>query len=165
MVWSPPSCSTWRRQSIHANAPSSTGEPVPGAGDQPTPVNLSAPRAAKARHTASWPSSRMFTQKPSASRMRAQLVDELAGQKRTSGGSSDNEVNDCTVRPAGSPSAMAVTTATPLQKWPRTWRKRAVSISLTHAMLSERKRHAFVGGGDLVDPEACAGATGTFEQA
>ena len=87
-------------QSTHARASCSRGTPV-GAGDQPTPANLSAPELANVLASASWPSARTLTQKPPAWATRGQLVDDLPGPNATSGGSSDRLKNDWQVNPSG----------------------------------------------------------------
>src|SRR6516165_11850239 len=102
------------------------GEPVSPA-RQPTPRNLSAPAVANTRHTSSCPSDRMLAQKAPDGRIRGQLVDDLPGRNPTMGGSRDTLANDWQVRPTGSLPAIPVMMAIPLQKWPRTARKWAVS--------------------------------------
>jgi len=69
----------------------------------------------------------MFTQKDPAAAILGQLVDDLAGASRTSGGSRESAANAWQVNPTGS-SPAAVTTVTPLAKWPITSRKRASSM-------------------------------------
>src|SRR5947207_746531 len=61
--------------------------------------------------------------------MRCQLYDFVAGQKSTSGGSSDSAANAWQANPTGSPASSAVTTVTPVQKCPRTWRNSSVSMT------------------------------------
>src|SRR5580704_15367738 len=112
--------------STTASELSITGAPVM-PGRQPTPENLSPPEMAKARHTASWCSPRMFTQKEPAARMRGQLVDERAGARTTMGGSRESAAKDWQEKPTGWPSSRAVTMVTPVAKWPSTSRNRAWS--------------------------------------
>src|SRR5437016_5049500 len=64
----------------------------------------------------------MFTQNTPAARMRGQLDDVLPGQNNTSGGSSDNEVNEPTAKPTGPAWSAAVMTVTPVGKCPSVWR-------------------------------------------
>lgn len=71
----------------------------------------------------------MLTQKAPALAMRGQLVEDFAGARATIGGSSESEVNAWHVKPTGAPSSMAVTTVTPVAKWPNTSRNRAWSKS------------------------------------
>ena len=65
----------------------------------------------------------MLTQKARAPSMLGQLRASRITVKATSGGSSDTDVNDPTVSPAGAPSWTAVTTATPVGTWPMIRRK------------------------------------------
>ena len=55
--------------------------------------------------------------------MRGHAREVFAGQNSTSGGSSETLVNDWQVRPTGSPSAIPVTTLTPVANRPRVARK------------------------------------------
>src|SRR6185312_7396174 len=92
--WSPPVCTAWIVQSIHAGTSARRGEPVAGAGTWRTPANLSAPLTAKARHSAPWPAPRTLTQNTPARAIRGQVVDVRATMNATSGGSRDREVKD-----------------------------------------------------------------------
>src|SRR3954470_22621180 len=121
MLWSPPSYSAHSSPSIQATTSSRTGEPC-ALGDQRTPANLSTPDRAKFRETASWPSDSTFTQNRPIDRSAGHVCDVRAGAKATSGGSSDNELNDWQVNPAGPSGVRAVTTVTPDAKWPSTSR-------------------------------------------
>ncbi|GAA3802665.1 hypothetical protein GCM10022403_040920 [Streptomyces coacervatus] len=133
-------CTAWIVQSIQAGAPASRGEPETGAASYATPLNLSAPLTAKARHRASWWAPRTLTQKTPARAMRGQVVDVRPTMKATSGGSRDRDEKDWQAKPAGpaSPSAAgAVTTVTPVAKFPSTrrnsaWSTGARSSSPTH---------------------------------
>jgi len=58
----------------------------------------------------------MFTPRSPSRAMRGQVPDDLAGQKSTSGGSSDSAVNAWHANPAGSPSCIPVITVTPEAK-------------------------------------------------
>jgi hypothetical protein len=51
----------------------------------------------------------------------------VATLNSTSGGSSESELNELTVMPTGAPSTRAVTTQTPVGKWPSACRKALVS--------------------------------------
>ena len=61
-------------------------------------------------------------QNESAAAMRNHRSDVVIGKKPTSGGSSETDVNDPIVKPTGSPSTIAVTTVTPVEKCPSTRR-------------------------------------------
>src|SRR5690349_18836030 len=121
------------RQSIQASTPASSGDPVPAAGRQSTPANLSVPLRAKDRHRLSWPAARTLTQKAPAERMRGQVTEVRATVKATSGGSSEREVKDWQVKPTGRPVAAstALMTVTPLPKCPSTARNWPVSVGTT----------------------------------
>src|SRR5690606_14166240 len=100
-------------------------------------------------------------------------------KKPTSGGSSDNELNEPTDMPTlcGSPSAMK--TVTPVGKWPRTCRKRAESKGGGAAVIGRRvpagrssadqppsavgDDQALVGGYDLLDTGAAGEGAGVLE--
>src|SRR5579862_4095480 len=104
------------RHSAQASTPASTGAPVNGPGDHPTPANLSVPLAANDRHSSSWSSARTLTANTPAASIWGQLVDDLPGQARTSGGLSDSAANAWQVRPAGPSVPAAVRIVTPVQK-------------------------------------------------
>jgi hypothetical protein len=53
-------------------------------------------------------------------RILGQEVEDLAGQKRISGGSADKEVNDWQVKPTAPSSSQDVTMTTPVQNWDMT---------------------------------------------
>src|SRR3954464_3214585 len=69
----------------------------------------------------------MFTQNFPASLSFGQVLEPLPAQKPTSGGSSEIEKNDPIATPTGWWSTIAVTTHTPVGKWPSTCRKWALS--------------------------------------
>ncbi len=118
----------WTRQSIQAGTESSSGEPVAGASPYATPANLSAPLTANPRHSAPWSAPRTFTQNAPARAMRGQVVDVRATMKVTSGGFSESEAKDWQAKPVGPSVSRAVTTVTPLAKWPSTRRNSAGAI-------------------------------------
>src|SRR5580692_8011941 len=153
--------------STTASELSITGAPViPGR--QPTPENLSPPEMAKARHTASWCSPRMFTQKEPAARMRGQLVDVRAGASTTMGGSSESAANDWHEKPTGAPSSSAVTIVTPVAKWPSTSRNRAWSrpvVNRVSLRLAQVDGLAFVGRRDILELLGLGQAPGPVENA
>jgi hypothetical protein len=60
----------------------------------------------------------MFTAKRPALRMRDQVSELRAGQNETSGGSSETDVSELMIKPAGSPPGAAVTKATPVANRP-----------------------------------------------
>ena len=76
---------------------------------------------------AAWSSASTFTQNCPARSICGQAREVSAGQNRTSGGSSETEVNDWQVRPTGPWSPIAVTTVTPEAKRDRTSRKWAAA--------------------------------------
>ena len=72
-----------------------------------------------------------LTQKLPTDAIRSQRSDVVIGRNPTSGGSSDTDVNEPMVNPTGSPSTIAVTTVTPVGKWPSTRRYFSGSIDIT----------------------------------
>src|SRR5581483_3621430 len=94
---------------------------------QPTPSKRSPVRAPNRRHVSSWWSPRTLTAKCPVVLIDGQVVDVWAMQTRTSGGSSDTEVKELAASPTGPSSPWPVTTVTPVAKWPRIVRKRALS--------------------------------------
>src|SRR5690606_8108743 len=108
----------------------------------------------------------------------------IIGRKPTSGGSSDTDVNDPTVKPVGVPSALPDTIVTPVGKCPSTVRncllsKAATSLAPTtrrgpgwgdpaasYAALCERRGGAARAAGDQAggaqgDPRVAPGAAGS----
>ena len=69
----------------------------------------------------------MFTPKRPARRMRDQVSELRDGQNEIRGGSSETEVSEFTIRPAGSPSGAAVTNATPVANLPSASRNERAS--------------------------------------
>ena len=69
----------------------------------------------------------MFTPKRPARRMRDQLSELRDGQNETSGGSSETEVDEFTIRAGVSPSGAAVTNATPVADLPSASRNERAS--------------------------------------
>src|SRR3954454_8134191 len=128
MWWSPPSSTLSIEQSIQVRTPSSTGAPD-GAADQSTAANLSSPERPNTVLTSrcSWDST--FTQKKPAASISGQVRDDLPGQNRTSGGSSDSAANDWQAKPIGSPSVTVAMTVTPVQKCPSACRNARPSIT------------------------------------
>src|SRR5829696_8988350 len=165
--WSPASWMASISQSTHASTSLSRGLPVE-AGCQPIPENLSPPLAAKTRQTSSWSSARTFTQNMPASRMVGQLLELLLAPKPTRGGSSETEKKEPTARPAGPSPPMAVTTVTPVGKWPRTVRKWAASMPPEESSMgsgtSEIEAHALGCRQDLVDPAPLRHPPGVLQE-
>jgi hypothetical protein len=60
-----------------------------------------------------------LTPKRPAARIRRHVSDARDGQKETSGGSSDTDASELTIRPSGVPPTLAVTSATPVAQRPR----------------------------------------------
>src|SRR3954463_643526 len=103
-MWgAPPSSTLSIEQSIQVRAPSSTGAPE-GAADHSTAANLSSPDRPKTMLTSRCSCESTFTQNEPAFSISGQVREVLPGQKRTSGGSSDNAANDWQAKPIGSPS-------------------------------------------------------------
>src|SRR5687767_945220 len=115
-------------QSTQPRTPSRRGAPV-FERDQPTPANLSSPLLAILFDRSSWPSASRLTQKFPARCINGQARDVFAGQKSTSGGESETELNDWQVIPTGASLLIDVTTVTPVQNRPRTSRKCRASES------------------------------------
>ena len=91
-----------RVQSIHAPTPSMIGQPVDEcvhvtSSKRPSPT----PLLAKRQHSAAWSSRRTLTQNLPAGAIACHVSLLTIGRKPTSGGSSDTDVNDPIVNPAG----------------------------------------------------------------
>src|SRR5947209_8127362 len=116
-----------------ARASVSSGTPR-SPSSQSRPANRSAP-AGVARVTNRWccrPST--FTPKRLARRIRDHVSELRDGQNEIRGGSSETDVSEFTMRPAGSPWGVAVTKATPVANLPIASRnERASSIGATEA--------------------------------
>jgi hypothetical protein len=112
MVWSPASTRRVTRQTSRARTPSSKGTP-PGPGRHaPWAANRSMPLVAKIRATRSCSVPSTCTATTSARATAGPAEAELARQNDTSGGSSETEVKEVAVNPAGgSPGAVITTTA------------------------------------------------------
>jgi hypothetical protein len=125
MLWSPASCTAVVRHSSTASASSSSGAPVAGPGWWATPSScpsMGRPRVASQRAVFSSSSARIDTaQEPSASTASWNRA-IFSAQNRTSGGSSETEVNALTVM-AWPP--RVVTTTIPLANWPAARRNEA----------------------------------------
>src|SRR5215208_5795043 len=115
--WSPAGC--WATISHSRVARASVRSGVPwGPGCQSRPAKRSAPAgvARIAKRSCCRPST--FTAKRPARRMRCQVSELREGQNDTRGGSSETEVSELTISPAGWPSGAAVTKATPVANLP-----------------------------------------------
>jgi hypothetical protein len=73
------------------------------------------------------PSPEHVTPKRRVRRMRDQVSELRAGQNESSGGSSETDVSELTINPAGSPSGAAVTNATPVANLPTASRNERAS--------------------------------------
>jgi len=103
-------------------ASDSSGTPSrPGA--QSTPVNRSASAGVARRTKRSCLRPSTLTPKRLVCRMRDHVSDVRDGQKAMSGGSSETDVSEFTIRPAGSPAGAAVTKAIPVVNLERAFRK------------------------------------------
>src|SRR5688572_5138742 len=91
-------------------------------GRHPIRLNRSAPFVANTRHTSSWCSLRMFTVKFLAASIFGHVLDALAAQNSTSGGSSETDENELADTPTGESPSIAVMIVTPVAKCPRTVR-------------------------------------------
>jgi hypothetical protein len=82
------------------------------------PANRSAPGgdALLAKRSCRRPST--LTPKRRVRRIRDQVSEPRVGQNESSGGSSETDVSELTMSPAGSPSGIAVTNATPVGNLP-----------------------------------------------
>src|SRR6266567_3906581 len=120
-----------------------------GDGDHVTPANLSVPVIPNLRASSCCPSASTLAQKCPARSISGQVAEVRLGQNSTSGGASDSAANAWQANPAGPCGPDVVITVTPVQKWPRTCRNRAVSWS--HMSWS-------AWGGKAVAPEADRGA-------
>src|SRR5215210_2001610 len=115
--WSPAGCSATISHSREMRASVSSGAP-PGPGSQSRPANRSAPAgvARTANRSCCRPS--RFTPKRRVRRIRDPRSESRLGQNEISGGSSETDVSEFTISPAGAPSGAAVTKATPVAKRP-----------------------------------------------
>src|SRR4029453_18469486 len=97
------------------------GEPV-GAACHSTPSNRSdsLPVLANFQHRSACARLSTLTQKVPLGAIAVHVSLVVIGRKPTIGGSSDTDVNDPIVNPAGRPSAMPETIVTPVGKWPST---------------------------------------------
>src|SRR4051794_41860516 len=93
MWWSPPSSTDSIEQSIQVSAPFSFGAPD-GVGDQSTAANLSSPARPNTALTSRCSCDRTFTQNEPAASISGQVRDDLPGQNRMSGGSSESAAKD-----------------------------------------------------------------------
>src|SRR5215217_5170524 len=89
------------------------------------------PLLAKRQHSAAWSSRSTLTQNFFAGAIASQVSLLTIGRKPTSGGSSDTDVNDPIVNPAGMSPTIPVTIVTPVGKWPSTLRNWAESNDAT----------------------------------
>src|SRR2546421_2999075 len=103
------------RHSKVARASVSSGAP-PCPGSQSRPAKRSAPGGLARVTKCSCCRPRTLTPKRLARRMRDHVSEFRDGQNETSNGSSETDVNELMIRPAGSPSCAPVTNATPVAK-------------------------------------------------
>ena len=118
------------------------GEPRATDGLHPMPANLSSALPAKTRPTSSWSSARMFTQNWPAACDAGVARRGLAGAERHQrrverhrGERADRHARRAAVGPA------AVTTVTPVGKWPSTWRYRALSMAGERGRVGAHGQH------------------------
>ena len=105
---------------MYAMMPSSTGEPVT---PRRQPMSANCPGFANWSQTIFCRADSTLMQNAPERRNFGQLVLVLLGHTATSGGSSDNDVNDCAANPAGWPSRQPVATTTPVQNCDSVLRK------------------------------------------
>src|SRR4051794_236014 len=123
---------------------------------QSSPANRSAPAGVARVTKCSWWRASTFTPKWAARRMRDHVSDCRDGQNDTRGGSSETDVNELTINPAGSPSGAAVTNATPVANLPTASRNERGSGTGTSwavaasAISVERRRFAESGPAEVV---------------
>ena len=117
-----PGRSSRRSQTSQASASSSTGTPWP-VWSRPRRTSRSAGRLeANRRESSPWSARRMLTAKRRRSRDDGSVRDVLSKHTSSSSGSSESDVTALVVMPAGPSEPLAVTTATPVGKWPMTSR-------------------------------------------
>jgi hypothetical protein len=100
MLWSPASCTAVVRHSRTASASSSSGAPVAGPGWWATPSSwpsIGRPRVASQRAVFSSSSARIDTAHEPSARTASWNRAIFSAQNKTSGGSSETEVNALTV--------------------------------------------------------------------
>ena len=88
-----------------------------------------APRSAKSTATSCCRRERMLTTNRPLLAMAASVREPWPSETRTSSGSSETDVNELSVMPAGSPSTSAVTTVTPVANSPTHSRNAIVGIA------------------------------------
>src|SRR5215207_11618380 len=115
--WSPAGCSATIWHSRVASASVSRGTP-PRPRSQSGPAKRSLPAGVARLAKPSCRRASTLTAKRPVRRMRDQVSELREGQNDTSGGSSETEVSEFTINPAGSPSGAAVTKATPVANLP-----------------------------------------------
>src|SRR4029453_1666977 len=91
-----------------------------GCHGRPSNRTFSLPVRANRQHRSAWVLRNTLTQKPLACPIANHVSLSFIAKKPTSGGSSEIEVNEPTVKPIGRPAASPVTIVTPLGQWPRT---------------------------------------------
>src|SRR5215211_4244324 len=124
--WSPAGCSATISHSRTASASVSRGtSPRPRSQSRPAKRSLPAGVARLAKPSCRRAST--LTAKRPVRRRRDQVSELREGQNDTRGGSSETEVSELTISPAGSPSGAAVTKATPVANMPSASRNERVS--------------------------------------
>src|SRR5260221_337820 len=127
MVWSPPGTRETTRHCSRALQPRSSGTPSEPISTS-MPANFSCDDFANRFDNSIWSSARMLTAKRSALKNAGCEWLLTAWLQRTSGGSSDTELNELAVTPWNPPSSsVVVTTVTPVTKLPSTRRRLRLS--------------------------------------
>src|SRR5215218_7357990 len=124
--WSPAACWPTIWHSSVARASVRSGVPW-GPGCQSRPAKRSAPAGVARIAKRSCCRPRTFTAKRPVLRMRCQVSELREGQNDTRGGSSETEVSELTISPAGWPSGAAVMKATPVANLPSASRNERAS--------------------------------------
>src|SRR3954452_14009755 len=110
-------------QSIQAMAPSMIGDPLMPACHDTSTKRSSTPFLAKRQQAAPWWAPSTLTQNLPKGAIAAHVSLIFCGKNPTSGGSSETDVNDPMVKPAGMSPAIPVIIVTPVGKCPSTLRK------------------------------------------
>src|SRR5439155_1842923 len=136
-VWSPAPCSAAGRHSSQPSAPSSSGAPAaPSLVAMPCQSAIGGTPRAKCCATSSWPAASRLSAKLSARRSSSCIAAWRLTATPTSGGSSERETREPTVKPSRSPSTSTVRTATPAGK--RRSSARSSSALLVGQLLGEQ---------------------------
>src|SRR5688572_28342344 len=119
------------------------GEPVmPPCHAMSSNRSSSLPALANRQHRSDWARDRTFTQNRSEGAIASHVMLFVIGRKPTIGGSSDTDVNEPIVNPAGRSPFMPVTIVTPVGKCPRTVRNCFGSMAGASGIALDRRGRA-----------------------